>query len=87
MSHLCSAPASASSGAVIPPPNIHTSSDSHSSLRKPHPQTQAYSTNVAPKPKKVIGDWILTKTLGEGSMGKVKLAIHQITGEKVRVEL
>jgi hypothetical protein len=32
---------------------------------------------------KQVGDWILGKTLGAGSMGKVKLATHQYTREKV----
>ncbi|KAJ3223963.1 serine/threonine-protein kinase KIN2 [Clydaea vesicula] len=30
------------------------------------------------------GNWILTKTIGKGSMGKVKLAINETTKEKVR---
>lgn len=34
------------------------------------------------KPKKIIGEYKLTKTVGQGSMGKVKLAINQKTGEK-----
>ncbi|KAJ9107625.1 hypothetical protein QFC21_001085 [Naganishia friedmannii] len=29
-----------------------------------------------------VGDWILGKTIGAGSMGKVKLVVHQKTGEK-----
>lgn len=32
---------------------------------------------------RVLGDYVLTKTLGAGSMGKVKLAVHTPTGEKV----
>lgn len=32
---------------------------------------------------RILGDYTLTKTLGAGSMGKVKLAIHNITEEKV----
>jgi hypothetical protein len=35
------------------------------------------------KPRKVLGNYTLSKTLGAGSMGKVKLAIHGITGHKV----
>jgi len=31
----------------------------------------------------VIGDYALGKTLGAGSMGKVKLAHHLVTGERV----
>lgn len=36
------------------------------------------------RPRKVVGHYTLTKTLGAGSMGKVKLGIHNQTGEKVR---
>jgi serine/threonine protein kinase KIN1/2 len=32
---------------------------------------------------RVLGDYTLSKTLGAGSMGKVKLAVHNISGEKV----
>lgn len=32
---------------------------------------------------RILGDYTLTKTLGAGSMGKVKLAIHNVTEEKV----
>jgi serine/threonine protein kinase len=35
------------------------------------------------KPRKVIGNFTLTNTLGAGSMGKVKLAVHNLTNEKV----
>lgn len=33
---------------------------------------------------RILGDYTLSKTLGAGSMGKVKLAHHNVTGEKVR---
>lgn len=32
---------------------------------------------------RILGDYTLGKTLGAGSMGKVKLAQHNVTGEKV----
>lgn len=32
---------------------------------------------------RLLGDYTLSKTLGAGSMGKVKLATHNVTGEKV----
>ncbi|KAJ9112601.1 hypothetical protein QFC19_000621 [Naganishia cerealis] len=34
-----------------------------------------------------VGDWILGKTIGAGSMGKVKLVVHQHTGEKCAVKI
>lgn len=37
--------------------------------------------------RKVLGEWTMSKTLGAGSMGKVKLGISSITGEKVRLSL
>ncbi|KAJ3329974.1 serine/threonine-protein kinase KIN2 [Blyttiomyces sp. JEL0837] len=33
------------------------------------------------KPKKYVGQYKLSKTIGKGSMGKVKLAVNQVTGE------
>ena len=34
-----------------------------------------------------IGDYILQKSIGEGTFGKVKLGIHTLTGEKVAVKI
>ncbi|KAH6902573.1 CAMK/CAMKL/Kin1 protein kinase [Coprinopsis sp. MPI-PUGE-AT-0042] len=36
---------------------------------------------------RVLGDYTLSKTLGAGSMGKVKLAVHNITGEKLAIKI
>ncbi|KAJ7083979.1 Pkinase-domain-containing protein [Mycena belliarum] len=44
----------------------------------------------ASKPKRtnrVLGDYTLSKTLGAGSMGKVKLATHNVTGEKLAIKI
>jgi 5'-AMP-activated protein kinase catalytic alpha subunit len=32
-----------------------------------------------------IGDYIVGKTLGQGSFGKVKLGIHSVTKKKVKI--
>lgn len=37
--------------------------------------------------QRILGDYTLSKTLGAGSMGKVKLATHNITGEKLAVKI
>ena len=36
---------------------------------------------------KTIGSYVLGRNLGEGTFGKVKLAIHSLTGEKVAVKI
>jgi hypothetical protein len=43
--------------------------------------TKRRTTITAPS----TGTWALGKTIGAGSMGKVKLAKHAETGEQVRV--
>ncbi|KAJ6558292.1 hypothetical protein B0H19DRAFT_1261817 [Mycena capillaripes] len=57
--------------------------------------SQAYDVAEIPPPRahkpkrsnRVLGDYTLSKTLGAGSMGKVKLATHNITGEKLAVKI
>ncbi|KAL0948265.1 hypothetical protein HGRIS_010861 [Hohenbuehelia grisea] len=46
--------------------------------------------NPTSKPRssgRILGDYTLGKTLGAGSMGKVKLAVHNVTGEKLAVKI
>ena len=59
-----------------------------------HPETDPPADTMTPpvvdssdpsRPRKMVGSYRLTKTLGQGSMGKVKLAVHSVTGEKVCV--
>ncbi|KAI9292468.1 Pkinase-domain-containing protein [Neoconidiobolus thromboides FSU 785] len=45
------------------------------------------SRSQTKKPRKNIGPYQISKTLGSGSMGKVKLAIHNETGEKYAVKI
>ncbi|KAJ7025162.1 hypothetical protein C8F04DRAFT_968128 [Mycena alexandri] len=42
---------------------------------------------TAKRSNRILGDYTLSKTLGAGSMGKVKLATHNITGEKLAVKI
>lgn len=39
------------------------------------------------KPSKTIGDYSILKSIGQGTFGKVKLGIHQPTGEKVAIKI
>jgi serine/threonine protein kinase len=41
------------------------------------------SSTSATGERKVVGQYMLGKTIGEGTFGKVKLAVHLPTGEKV----
>lgn len=36
---------------------------------------------------RTIGNYLLSKNLGEGTFGKVKLGIHSLTGEKVAIKI
>ena len=69
-----------------------TSSDTKDRSKMPsndttHQRRQHRDGSSGTKPSRsnrILGDYTLSKTLGAGSMGKVKLATHNITGEKVR---
>ncbi|KAI8809704.1 kinase-like domain-containing protein [Cladochytrium replicatum] len=69
----------------------------HSSLPPALSQTGSYASHVPNNGpmqagmkedgcRKMIGPWVLGKTIGEGSSGKVKIAVHQVTGEKCVVK-
>lgn len=34
-----------------------------------------------------VGQYVLSKTIGKGTFGKVKLGVHNLTGEKVAVKI
>ncbi|KAG8833802.1 serine/threonine-protein kinase KIN2 [Serendipita sp. 399] len=51
-------------------------------------QTHQSSRRGTSRPTvRVIGNYSLGKTLGAGSMGKVKLAYHNVTGEKLAIKI
>ncbi|KAK9366531.1 kinase-like domain-containing protein [Lipomyces kononenkoae] len=47
---------------------------------------QLHRTHTSSK-RRTLGDWDLLKTIGAGSMGKVKLARHRLTGEMAAVKI
>jgi serine/threonine protein kinase len=48
------------------------------------PSSRAATSGDGSKPKRqIVGQYMLGKTIGEGTFGKVKLAVHIPTGEKV----
>lgn len=63
-----------------------------SQARAQHHQTQQHSKPVVDMPRegKVdqrIGQYSVKKTLGEGSFGKVKLAVHRVSGQEVALKI
>ncbi|BGP21879.1 serine/threonine protein kinase [Rhodotorula toruloides] len=43
--------------------------------------------SASSKSRRMLGEWQMTKTLGAGSMGKVKLGVSTVTGEKVAIKI
>ena len=56
-----------------------------------HSGSQQASTAERPQMQKNtqqrLGQYKILQTLGEGSFGKVKLAVHQVTGQKVALKI
>ena len=68
-------PSDPTSNKILPPP----SSSSTQRSRKEDEQPPSTST----RSRRVLGEYQMTKTVGAGSMGKVKLGVSGISGEKV----
>lgn len=67
-----------------------SSSDTKDRPRGPSGDRRQHRDASSSRPSRsnrILGDYTLSKTLGAGSMGKVKLATHNITGEKVHIRL
>lgn len=83
----------------VPPPSAgrnYPSSQSTAAAASLAPQNTSTGTSYAAAPSgssskrrqyRQVGDWILQKTLGQGSMGKVKLGINVHTQEKVSLRV
>lgn len=74
------------SSPVTPLPILAATSLSRRNMSADNQPLSASSTpddSIPRKAKKVLGNYTLSKTLGAGSMGKVKLAVHGVTGHKV----
>lgn len=59
------------------------------SYEKANPPSESAS-NPHPNPGRSgqrLGQYTVIKTLGEGSFGKVKLAVHQISGQRVALKI
>ncbi|GLB42692.1 putative non-specific serine threonine protein kinase [Lyophyllum shimeji] len=72
-----------------PSPSANNSSSDKERSRDPTPsrRTREASGSRPSRTNRLLGDYTLSKTLGAGSMGKVKLATHNVTGEKLAVKI
>lgn len=52
----------------------------------PNKQKLNNSSKLAP-PSNNVGQYVLSKTIGKGTFGKVKLGTHNLTAEKVAVKI
>jgi carbon catabolite-derepressing protein kinase len=75
------------------PASQHASSPSsspspqHSTRSPQRPSASKQPTRIDHKPESRLGQYRIIKTVGEGSFGKVKLAIHEVTGQKVALKM
>ncbi|KAF6752697.1 CAMK/CAMKL/Kin1 protein kinase [Ephemerocybe angulata] len=60
---------------------------SHRRRHRDERSTEHSSSSRPSRSNRILGDYTLSKTLGAGSMGKVKLATHNVTGEKLAVKI
>jgi 5'-AMP-activated protein kinase catalytic alpha subunit len=64
-----------------------------SSYTRPTPTAHVAKAAVPSVPteakqkRQIVGQYMLGKTIGEGTFGKVKLAVHIPTGEKVAIKI
>ncbi|KAI1331772.1 Pkinase-domain-containing protein [Xylariaceae sp. FL0255] len=66
---------------TVDPPGQRQRAGSHSQDRNPHP------TRERSKIDQRIGAYNVIRTLGEGSFGKVKLAVHRSTNQQVALKI
>ena len=74
----------------MPPPRRPSTRPSElSSTPQQPPVTAAQETKARgdPRTSQRLGQYTIVKTLGEGSFGKVKLATHGVSGQKVALKI
>lgn len=71
-----------------PPNQEHNQNSTHdNNSNNQMQQPEAHTSNPTANPANRIGKYYVLKTLGEGSFGKVKLAQHAHTGQKVALKI
>ncbi|KAL1685465.1 hypothetical protein GGG16DRAFT_129398 [Schizophyllum commune] len=77
-------PQSAAAAAEVSPARHESRRERREERHERHERERDRDRDRERQRTKIVGDYTLGKTLGAGSMGKVKLATHNQTGEKVR---
>jgi carbon catabolite-derepressing protein kinase len=73
---------------LAPSNNRRTQNKPPDASSRPPRQAQQQPHRIkAHKPEQRIGAYDIKKTLGEGSFGKVKLAVHRVTGQQVALKI
>lgn len=69
--------------------NSNRPDEQHSQQRDPRRSQHQHSqrTEAMTRTSQRLGQYQIVKTLGEGSFGKVKLAVHQVSGQKVALKI
>lgn len=80
-SHAAATTPPAHATSTAPSDRTHTSGDESKERRK-HKDEHSSSRRSG---RRILGDYTLSKALGAGSMGQVRLATHNVTGEKVGI--
>lgn len=72
---------------VVPTRPRSSSTSSARSNNKPSSRQAPRNAGIKDTNEKrqVVGQYMLGKTIGEGTFGKVKLAVHMPSGEKVKL--
>ncbi|WVQ97489.1 hypothetical protein IAU59_004603 [Kwoniella sp. CBS 9459] len=70
-----------------PAPSRRHNSNPNSMSAPAHGHGHGQYANQQPRQKPRVGQYIIERTLGTGSFGKVKLATHAITGHQVALKL
>lgn len=78
---------SISSTNVRRPPTQRAPDHEHMRRRQEEKELTARQKKDLSRPGNRLGQYRIVKNIGEGSFGKVRLAIHEITGEKVALKI
>ncbi len=80
-SSTSSRPSSRASYKAAVPKQSSNSSNGNNSNSNPR------NSSSSSEKRQIVGQYMLGKTIGEGTFGKVKLAVHMPSGEKVAIKI